>query len=343
MDDTRRPHRFGRYLFKPMQRALLVDGVAARLGSRAFDVSTCALLIQERHRCLAKTELLSRAWPGVVVEENNLEVQVWALRKILGAQAIVTIPGRGYRFAVPLDDDPVVAPPAAAVGPRTHLPETLSALIGRDDEMAMLRQALDAHRLLTLTGVGGIGKSLLSQHLLWAERERRPHGICWIDLASLADASLVAATVASALGLPLAGRDSRRALADAAAPLKMLMALDNAEHLIEEVAAVVGLLLESGPDLRIVVTSQVPLRLAGERVCKVGPLATPEQPLAAADAMTFGAVALFADRVRALDGGFAVTDANVAAVCSICRRLDGCALGDRTRRRSGAAVGFVPP
>jgi len=176
---------------------------------------------------------------------------------------------------------------------------------------------------VTVIGVGGIGKSLLAQHLLALERDRRPHGVCWIDLASLPDPALVCASVAGALGLALGGGDPRRALAAATAPLKLLMVLDNAEHLAAEVAAVVQALLDNAPALHIVVTSQVPLKLAQERLHRLGPLAAPASLPAPSEAMTYGAVALFAERVSALQPRFALDEANVAAVCSLCRRLDG--------------------
>ena len=93
MDATRIDYRFGRYTLQPMQRQLLCDGVPVKLGARAFDVLQA--LVEQRQRHLSKSELIERVWPDVVVEENNLEVHVWALRKLLGAQAITTIPGRG--------------------------------------------------------------------------------------------------------------------------------------------------------------------------------------------------------------------------------------------------------
>ena len=310
-------------MLKPTQRQLLCDGVPVKLGARAFDVLQA--LVEERQRHLSKSELIERVWPDVVVEENNLEVHVWALRKLLGAQAITTIPGRGYRFALPLEGEAGASAPAVVTEPlrRGALPQRLPPLIGRDADLSALRHAVDEHPLVTVIGVGGIGKSLLAQHLLALERDHRPHGVCWIDLASLADPALVCAAIAGALGLALGGGDQHRALAAATAPLKLLMVLDNAEQLVAEVAAVVSALLQGAPALHIVVTSQVPLKLAQERLVRLGPLAAPESLPAPSEAMTFGAVALFAERVSALQPRFALDDANVAAVCSLCRRLDG--------------------
>ncbi len=320
MDALRTDYRFGRFVLKPAQRQLLADGLPAKLGARAFDVLLA--LVEQRQRQLSKAELIERVWPDVVVEENNLEVQVWALRKVLGASAIATIPGRGYRFAQPLDDE---APPARATDPsrRGTLPARLPPLIGRDTELAALRHAVDEYPLVTLIGVGGIGKSLLARHLLALERDSRPHGVCWVDLAALADPALVCAAIAGALGLSLGGGEPRAALVKAVAPLKILLALDNAEHLVDEVAAAVRAIVEGAGGVHLVVTSQLPLKLAPERVLRLGPLATPQALPSPQEAMTFGAVALFAERVAALQPRFALDAHNVAEVCELCRRLDG--------------------
>ena len=322
LDATPRDYRFGHCTLQRVERRLLIDGRPAKLGARAFDVLLA--LIEHRDSPLPKRNLLDRVWPDVVVAENNLEVQVWALRKLLGAQAIVTVPGRGYRFALRVE--PVDAAPAPAARPRPKLLHALRPMIGRDRELQRLRQAIDEQRLVTVAGAGGIGKSLLAQHLLAAERDRRPHGGAWVDLAPLIEAALVAPTVAAALDLPLSGSDLRRALAAAAAPLQMLVVLDNAEHLAAEVAAVVQALLDAAPGLRVVVTSQIPLKLAAEHVLRLEPLPAPDVTLPPVAAMGYAAVALFVERVQAVQQDFALDDANVDAVCSLCRRLDGSAL-----------------
>jgi TolB-like protein len=108
--------RFGRLEWSPTERRLLVDGEPAEVGARAFDL--LSTLIKHRDRVVGKDELLRRVWQGVVVEENNLTVQVAALRKVVGAKAIATVPGRGYRWAAPLSEPDAAGPPGAAPGPR---------------------------------------------------------------------------------------------------------------------------------------------------------------------------------------------------------------------------------
>src|SRR5258706_2235096 len=117
-------YRFGTVEVRPAERRVLVDGAPATLGARAFDLLVA--LIENRERVMSKDELLTLVWPGVVVEENNLQVQVSTLRKLLGAEAVSTLPGRGYRFTlVPEADGPVLAP-----SPRRHnLPAPLNSFV----------------------------------------------------------------------------------------------------------------------------------------------------------------------------------------------------------------------
>ena len=323
--------RFGRFCLQPAQSQLLADDAPVKLGARAFDL--LLTLVEQRDRVVGKNELLDRVWPDVVVAENNLEVHIWSLRKLLGHRAIVTIPGRGYRFAELLDDatTAVPDPPAPAVPPRpaalrSNLPEHLQALIGRDHDLAALGRLADAQALITLVGAGGIGKTLLALHLLDRQRHARTHGVCWVELGALREASLVVGNVASALGLQLGPGEPLAALVAALAPLKLLLALDNAEHLLPEVARVVEALLAGAAGVQLLVTSQVPLKLTQECQFRLGPLATPEQAVGVQEALRYGAVALFASRARAAQRHFELTPDNVGAVCRVCRQLDGCAL-----------------
>ncbi|MGE5118102.1 MAG: ATP-binding protein, partial [Betaproteobacteria bacterium] len=336
--------RFGRFELQPSERRLLVDGEPVALGARAFDV---LLALAERPgRLVAKRALMDIVWPGLVVQENNLAAQVSALRKVIGEAVIATIPGRGYRFvarAEPVSSvrhhGPSPAPPPSL---RTNLPVELPALLGRAYELDALGALVDGHRLVTVVGAGGIGKSLLTQHLLHARRGTYLQGVCWVELASVTDAAALPGAVATALGVEAGHGEPLAALVGAVAPLKLLLALDNAEHLLDAVARLAKALLEAGPGLRIIVTSQAPLRLAGERVLRLGPLAVPGQALPATQALQYGAVALFAERAHAIDPRFACGDANVAAVIAICRTLDGLPLAIELAAARAPALGVQP-
>src|SRR5688572_22103868 len=149
-------YRFGTVEVRPDERRVLVAGTPAAVGARAFDLLLA--LIENRARVVSKDELLALVWPGLVVEENNLQVQVSTLRKLLGNQSIATLPGTGYRFTL----SPEEAAPAERRG---NLPAWLNRFIGRESETAQLQVLLDQSRLLTLTGTGGTGKSRLSLRL----------------------------------------------------------------------------------------------------------------------------------------------------------------------------------
>ena len=160
--------QFGRLEIHPGERAVSLDRQPAVLGARAFDLLLA--LVERRDRTVAKNELLDVVWPGLVVEENNLQVQISNLRKLLGAAALTTVPGRGYRFTMAPAGLPAERPAAPAATLATNLPEGLPPLIGRQDDLRAFTDLVAAHRLVTLIGAAGIGKTRLAQHLLLSRR-----------------------------------------------------------------------------------------------------------------------------------------------------------------------------
>ena len=315
--------RFGDFELRTHERRLLRRGDPVELGARAFDVLQA--LTQQPGRLVGKRALMDLVWPGLVVQENNLAAQVSALRKVLGGDVIATIPGRGYRLAAPVAAPAEAAPVAAPVPPalRTNLPAELPALLGRDAELAELGAAIDRQRLVSVVGAGGIGKSLLTQHVLAARRGAYEHGVCWIELGGLEDPAALPGAVAAALAVHCGHGDALAALVSAVSALEMLLALDNAEHVLDGVAALCRALHDAAPGLRLVITSQAPLRQPNEHVLRIGPLAVPDAALPAADALRFGAIALFAERAHAVDRRFRLSDGNASAVIETCRALDG--------------------
>ena len=323
------PHpalRFGPFELRQRQRQLLQDGVPVALGARAFDLLLA--LVERRERMVAKVELLDIVWPGLVVQENNLQVQISTLRRLLGPQAITTIPGRGYRFTAALDGGAGDAPhPAAPRQPptpaRTNLPATLAPLYGRSADLTVLRSLVQASRLVSVLGTGGIGKSRLAQALAREQAEQQPDGSWLVELAGLSDPALLPATVAQALGMALPGGSRPNdELAAGLATQALLLVLDNCEHLLDAVTALARALLHHAPRVTLLLTSQEPLRLPEEQQYRMAALSVPSTftPQAARES---GAVALLLARVRAVDLHFDPDDDGLALAVEICRRLDG--------------------
>ena len=216
-----------------------------------------------------------------------------------------------------------MAPGARAAG---NLPAELTSFVGRRGELAEVRRLLAGSRLVTLTGVGGVGKTRLALRAAAGLRRAFRDGVWLVRLDQLRDEALVAQAVAGALGLrDRAGYAPAAALAEYLAGRQLLLVLDNCEHLVDAVAKLADLLLRAAAGLRVVATSREALTIDGEMVLPVPPLPVPEagQPLAAAELGVFPAVRLFAERAAQVVPGFAVTEANAAAVAGICRRLEG--------------------
>ena len=218
-----------------------------------------------------------------------------------------------------------------------HLPEEPNSFIGRDRELDELRRLVYSTRALTLAGPGGIGKTRLALRLLGSMTPEFPDGAWFVELADLRRPDLVISRLAAVLGVSEEpGRPLLDTLAEVLRSRRLLLALDNCEHLLDACAEVAGRLLASSPGLRLLMTSREPLRLAAETVWRVPPLAVtppPEPPPPGPSAAGTGdglrtafhdeAVQLFADRAAAVRSGFAVGPDNAADVADICRALDG--------------------
>jgi predicted ATPase/DNA-binding CsgD family transcriptional regulator len=199
------------------------------------------------------------------------------------------------------------------------LPTEPNSFVGREHELDELRKLVCSTRMVTLTGPGGIGKTRLALHALTLTAADFADGACYVELADVTSPDLVVARVASVVGVTEEeNRPLLHTLTDALRPRSLVLALDNCEHLIEACARLCQRLLASAPDLRVLATSREPLRVAGETVWQVPPLA-----VGSADGSASEAVRLFAERAAATAPGFALTPANADAVAAICRSLDG--------------------
>ena len=207
-----------------------------------------------------------------------------------------------------------------------NLPHQTTSFVGREHELVEIRQLLGTTRLLTLVGVGGLGKTRLSLQLAADVLDDYADGVWFVELAPLADPQRVAQAVASVVGVREdAGRPVIEALARFVKDRRLLLILDNCEHLVQACAELAIRLLQSGPNLKILASSRELLRVAGEITYPVPALATPDpqQAIPLESLTQYAAVHLFIDRATAAQPAFRVTEKNAAAVADICHRLDG--------------------
>ena len=298
------------------RRELEIDGTAVSLGTRAFDIAR--LLVEAQGKLVTKDEIMRRVWPGTIVEENSLQVAISSLRKALGPRrgAIRTVSGRGYQIVRESPKQPAVL---------HNLPAASCELVGRDGVLRTLANQLASHRIVTLTGVGGIGKTRLAIEAARTLLSDYPDGIWMVELAMLTDLASVPHAVASVLGLDMPDNLAvPKRIASLLGSRKLLLLLDNCEHVVDAAAELAHALVQANPNLSILATSREPLRTEGESLYRVGPLQTPVDESSGADSLlSTGAVVLFAARARALDPAFPLDPPGLSVIGAICRRLDG--------------------
>jgi len=322
---------FGPFRFLPAQRMLLEGDKALPLGSRALDILN--LLLERHGEVVAKDEIIARVWPNIFVDESVVRTHIGALRKVLADNQrtnryVSNIPGRGYAFVAPVT---TVEPPRAPASPADNieaiarLPPPLARMVGRDAMVAELAALLPQRRFMTVVGPGGIGKTTAALAVAQKLVGSYPDGVCFVDLASVAGPELVISTIATALGLPLLSPEPVAELLAALHHRRMLLVIDNCEHLLDAVAPLAEQIVARARGVHLLATSRERLRAEGEWVHHLTPLGFPPQELtpSAADALTFPAIELFVERARASLDTFEMNDADAPIVADICRNLDG--------------------
>src|ERR1700761_8573834 len=232
-----RIHRFADFSLVPARRVLLRGDAPVAVGSRAFAILLA--LVERAGSVVPARELMRIAWPGVVVEEANLRVQIASLRKLLdgGAgtpRAIDTVPLQGYCFVLPVETqslDKVPAPVERLC--RYDLPVELATTVGREETVDLLVQALSAHRLVTVTGPGGIGKTTVALAVARRSLAAFRDGARFVDFSPIQDPHLTGPTLASRLGIGVLSDDPMAGLLEHLSGKQVLLVFDTCEHVIE--------------------------------------------------------------------------------------------------------------
>jgi predicted ATPase/DNA-binding winged helix-turn-helix (wHTH) protein len=325
---------FGPFILTPHERLLTRDGVALPLGARTFDALVA--LVSRPREVVSKWDLMAQVWPGINVEEVNLRFHIAALRKALGdgkngARYITTLSGRGYSFVAPISQVSLAADRRLTPrmeSPSVKLPNRLQRMVGRADTVAALSEKLLASRFVTIAGPGGVGKTAVAVTIAHELLENFSDATHFVDLGVLSDPDLVITSLLLMLGLPVQTDDPMPALLAHLHDRKMLLVLDNCEHVIAAVAPLAAEIFHAAPQVHILATSRESLRVEGEQVHKLKPLAVPPDTpgLTGALARTYPATQLFLERATASGAHIELNDDNVAIVAGICRKLDGMAL-----------------
>ena len=346
--DRQPVYKFGAWEIDLARREMRLNGIQAEVGSRAFEI--IETLVQSAGELVDKYDLMNRVWPGAVVEENTLQAQISAIRKALGPDRglLKTIAGRGYRL---LGDWVIEQEDFAAAGMPTSEPTRsyvtnitaqTSELIGRKSAEAQLLELLSTYRMVTMTGPGGIGKTVLAQAVARSLLATFGGDGLLVELAPLSDPALVPLAVATVLDLRQSGDGiSFEAIGREIGATKLLLVLDNCEHLIEGAARLANTLVRFCPNTTILATSREVLRIDGEYVYRVPPLDVPGQGGDGDhDILARSAVQLLIARTKALNADFLPRGEDLQLVAAISRQLDGIPLAIEFAAARVATIGL---
>ena len=274
-------YAFGAFRLLPKQRMLLLADESVQLSSRAFDI--LVVLVERAGSVIPANELMHVVWPGVTVDEVNLRVQLGSLRKALargegGRHAIKTVPLQGYCFVLPVVRSDVELPAQRNSEPQHNLPLPLTQVVGRDDAIDLLSKSLTSHRLVTVIGPGGIGKTTVALAVAHRCQAEFAHGARFVDFSCLSEPQLVIGMLASAFGIGVLSQDPVAGLLAHLRGKQLLIVLDTCEHVVEVAARLAETLLAELPGIRIMATSREALRGCGDWGYSVGRLRRARRP-----------------------------------------------------------------
>lgn len=336
---------FGPFRLHPGKRILWKDGAVVTLGSRAFDMLVA--MVERDRKVLTPAELMAIAWPGLIVEDSNVRVQLAKLRRTLGcgrdgARYIANVAGRGYCFVAPVtriesveDLSSTTHEPAAlesshsisvpqAPGSRSTFPLPLDGAIGREACAAELAQIVMESRLTTVVGAAGAGKTTLAT-LVAPTIDAFDGSMFFVDLSVVERAEMVAEALAYAVGYMPSGGDPLQGLLEVLSARKTLIVLDNCEHVIAAVASLCVQIVQGTKQVFLLNTSREALRVREEFVYLLRPLAFPPhtERLTTKAAMAWPAIQLFMERAKEGGARGSLSDDEAQTVAALCRRLDG--------------------
>jgi predicted ATPase/DNA-binding winged helix-turn-helix (wHTH) protein len=337
---------FGAFQLFPVERLLKRGDDVVRLGGRAFDI--LAALADRPGEVVGHRELIDRVWPDIFVEEASLRFHIAQLRKALGdggegGRYLLNVPGRGYILVQPTTHMAVEgAPEPDRVATSTYaLPASSQHMVGRDEIVRELGEKLRSERFVTLVGPGGIGKTTVALSIANALLGEFAGAVCFVELSPLGDASLLAALVSSALGVPVQADDPLPDLIAQLRGKKILLVLDNCEQVIGKAAEVAERLFADLEQLSILATSREPLQAEGEHIFRLPSLDSPPEgeALSAAGALAYPAAQLFANRMTSAGAVAALSDEEAAIIGGMCRQLAGLPLAIELAAGRAALLG----
>jgi predicted ATPase/DNA-binding winged helix-turn-helix (wHTH) protein len=317
---------FGPFRLYPSSRKLLCGNDDVKIGDRAMDLLIA--LAKNKGELINKKSLMAAAWPSTFVDDSNLKVTIAGMRKTLreyspDSEFIRTVVGRGYWLsAETLPDAEPIAPKLTEVS-GTGLPKQ-GSVIGRDDDIAILCQTMGSHRITTVVGAGGIGKTTVA--VAAAQRFEDEQGVAatFVDLSRVASEEFVAVSLAAALGINSEGGDPLQAVTSILARRKALLVLDTCEHVLHAVAHICDVIVARTSDVWILATSREVLRFRQEKTVWLPPLSVPpvDHEESLRDVLNYSAPQLLVERALETTG-YRAHDGDARALADICRRLDG--------------------
>jgi predicted ATPase/DNA-binding winged helix-turn-helix (wHTH) protein len=316
---------FGTFELIPERGVLLLDSVPVPLGGRAMKVLT--ILVRQAGKVVSGQDLLEQVWPDASVVESNLRVHLANVRKHLVAatgetNAILTIPGQGYQFNLPVRSHRTTTKQRTS----SNLPHLWTQLVGRETDIQRLLDDIEKHRFVTIVGSGGIGKTSIAVAGGWRGAEMYEDGAAFVDFTNSTSRSMLANRIAGALRLPVSSSSSETAVIECLQDRSLLLILDNCEHVVEAAASLIEEILRECAGVHVLATSREAIQGEGEYLVDLPALELPPADRVtwtADQVVTYAAPKLFVERAQAGQSWFVLPDGDAADLVQLCHRLGG--------------------